>query len=60
MDTPDDRYPDIFVASDMLPESEINEDLDADVRRDIRVHYVSMIDEALDLALTAAAHEKSG
>ena len=53
----------VGVAQVILPkqnESEINEDLDADVRRDIRVHYVSMIDEALDLALTAAAHEKSG
>ena len=53
----------VGVAQVILPkqnESEINEDLDADVRREIRVHYVSMIDEALDLALTAAAHEKSG
>ena len=51
----------VGVAQVILPkqnESEINEDLDADVRREIRVHYVSMIDEALDLALTAAAHEK--
>ena len=40
--------------------SAVNEDLDADLRRQIRVHYVSMIDEALDLALTAPAREKSG
>ena len=34
-------------------ESEVNEDLDADLRREIDVHYVAMIDEALDLSLTA-------
>ena len=34
-------------------ESEINDDLDADLRREVRVHYVSMIDEALDLALSS-------
>ena len=41
-------------------ESRINEDLAADLRRETRVHYVSTIDETLELALTAPAHERSG
>ena len=35
-------------------EKHVNEDLSEDLRREINVHYVSMIDEALDLALLPA------
>ena len=41
----------------MLPkrnEKHVLDDLGEDLRRGIRVHYVSMIDEALDLALLPA------
>ena len=36
-------------------EKNVNEDLSEDLRREINVHYVSMIDEVLELALTPAA-----
>ena len=35
-------------------EKHVNEDLSEDLRREINVHYVSMIDEVLDLVLLAA------
>ena len=35
-------------------EKNVNEDLSEDLRREINVHYVSMIDEVLELALTPA------
>ena len=35
-------------------EKHVNEDLSEDLRREIDVHYVSMIDEVLDLALLPA------
>ena len=35
-------------------EKHVNEDLSEDLRREIGVHYVSMIDEVLDLALLPA------
>ncbi len=55
----------VGVARVILPkqnESEINDALDADLRREVRVHYVSMIDEALDLALSSPGptQEKDG
>ena len=36
-------------------EKNVNEDLSQDLRREINVHYVSMIDEVLELALTPVA-----
>ena len=43
-------------------ESEVNDDLGGDLRREVGVHYVSTIDEALDLALSppAQAQDKNG
>ena len=52
----------VGVAQVILPkqnESEVNDDLDADLRREVGVHYASTIDEALALALSAPAHEKN-
>ncbi len=55
----------VGVARVILPkpnESAINDVLDADLRREVRVHYVSTIDEALALALSSPgpAHGKNG
>ena len=51
----------VGVAQVILPkqnEREVNDDLGADLRREIGVHHVSMIDEALELALTAPAQRE--
>ena len=41
-------------------EAQVHEDLDEELRREMTVHYVSTIDEALDLALSAPAQENDG
>ncbi len=40
-------------------EKNVNEDLDTDLRREINVHYVSMVDEVLALALTPMAPSRN-
>ena len=53
----------VGVAEVILPkqnETWINEDLDPELQREIRVRYVSTIDEALDLALTGPARKRRG
>ena len=48
----------VGVAKVILPkqnEAQVNDDLDEELRREIGVHYVSTIDEALDLALSPLA-----
>ena len=41
-------------------EAQVHEDLDEELRREMTVHYVSTIDEALGLALSAPMQEKNG
>ena len=55
----------VGVAQVILPkqnESQVKDDLGEDLRCEISVHYVSTIDEAMDLALSppTPAHEKNG
>ena len=40
-------------------EKDVNEDLSEDLRREITVHYVSTIDEVLELALLPIASAQS-
>ena len=53
----------VGVAQVILPkqnEAQVHDDLDEEFRRQVAVHYVSTIDEVLDLALSAPAQENDG